>query len=161
TVTIDGKVNLAVAVRDYARAFRDYGVDLDAMPVGQAVAHLQTKRALAVPIVAALDDWARSRALVLDQTNWQALVEVARRLDPNPVRDRLRATWGKHVTPELQAELRQLAELMDVQAQGPPTLEVFALTLQQLRLPDAAMRILRDGQYAYPADLWLNLQLGY
>jgi hypothetical protein len=103
-VSIDGKFNFAGAARDYALAFRDYGVDVEALPVAGAVARLQAKPALAAPIAAALDEWMNARWLLReDEPSWKPLMAVARGLDPDPLRDRLRAAWGHPVTPELQA----------------------------------------------------------
>src|SRR5262249_32806252 len=39
--TIEGKINNAGAARDYARAFGEYGVDLDSLPVADAVTRLR------------------------------------------------------------------------------------------------------------------------
>jgi tetratricopeptide (TPR) repeat protein/serine/threonine protein kinase len=147
--------------QDYPLAFREYGVDVAALPPEQAVAGLQTNPALAVPVAAALDDWAADlREPGEDPMKWKPLVAVARRLDPDPLRDRLRAVWGQPITPDLQADLRRLAEAIDVKAQSPATIELLAVTLIESHLPDPAVRLLRDGQYAYPADFWLNTNLG-
>src|SRR5262249_8524247 len=70
------------------------------------------------------------------------------------------AAWGRKVAPELQADLRRLAESIDVQARSPATLAVLAYTLRRAKLADAAPRILPDGPYAYPRDYPLNLGLG-
>src|SRR5262249_28320063 len=114
------------------------------------------------PVAAALDDWVGiRRSLGEDAPGWEPLIAVARGLDPQPLRDRLRATWGRPVTPELQAELRRLAEAGDVKAQGPATLYALALTLFRAQLGDAALRTLRDAQRAYPDDFWLSAKLGY
>jgi tetratricopeptide (TPR) repeat protein/serine/threonine protein kinase len=158
----DGKPYRRQAARDYALAFREYGVDVEALPPEEAVARLQTNPTLAVPIAAALDDWAADRRSqsMGDPSQWKPLVAVARRLDPDPLHDRLRAAWGQPITPELQADLRQLTEAIDVKAHRPATIELLFLTLMLSHLPDPAIRILRDGQYAYPADFWLNMYLG-
>jgi tetratricopeptide (TPR) repeat protein len=158
---VDGKFNHAGAARDYAVAFRDYGVDVEALPVEEAVARLRRKPALAVPIAAALDDWVFTRRTLGDaETRWQPLTALARGLDPDPIRDRLRAAWLRAVTPELQGELLRLAESIDVKAHPPTTITVLFVTLERVGLDDAGLRVLRDGQYAYPADFWLNYDLG-
>jgi tetratricopeptide (TPR) repeat protein len=147
--------------RDYAVAFRDYGVDVEALPAEEAVARLQTKPALAVVVAAALDHWVETRRqLGGDAASWKPLVAVARGLDPDPLRDRLRAVWGRPVTPGLQAHLLRLAESIDVRTQSPATLAILAVTLARAHLPEPALRILRDGQYAHPADFWLTTAAG-
>jgi serine/threonine protein kinase/Flp pilus assembly protein TadD len=159
---VDGKFNNAGAARDYAVAFGEYGVDVASLPAAEAVARLRGKAALAAPVAAALDDWVEARrASGEGDQGWKPLVAVARGLDPDPLRDRLRAAWGQEVTPGVQADLRQLAESIDVKSQSPATLIALVRSLVQARLADSALRILQEGQYAYPADFWLNLELGY
>jgi tetratricopeptide (TPR) repeat protein/serine/threonine protein kinase len=160
-ITLDGKINNSGTVRDYAEAFRDYGVDVEALPADEAVARLQANPALAVPVAAALDDWVSARLILGEgHLSGQALIAIARGLDPDPLRDRFRSVWGQSVTPDSQAKLRRLAESIDVKAHSPAVLIVLARTLYQAQLADAAVRILRDGQYAYPGDFWLNCELG-
>jgi tetratricopeptide (TPR) repeat protein len=157
----EGRFNLAGAARAYAAAFREYGVDVESLPTEEAVARLRGKPALAAPIAAALDNWVDARReLGEDVPSWKPLIAVARGLDPDPLRDRLRAAWGRPVTPESQAELRKLADSIDVKAQRPATLINLEQTLNGVQLEDAALRALQAGQYAYPADFWLNLELG-
>ena len=56
-----------------------------------------------------------------DAAGWKRLVAVARGIDPEPLRDRLRSTWGQPVS-EMQDELRRLADSIDIRAQHPATL---------------------------------------
>src|SRR5262249_21298415 len=78
--------------QDYPLASREYGVDVEPLPPEEAVAQLQTTPALVVPVAAALDDWAGAwQDVSEDSSKWKPLVAVARRLDPDPLRDRLRA----------------------------------------------------------------------
>jgi serine/threonine protein kinase/Flp pilus assembly protein TadD len=157
----EGNFNYAGAARDYALAFRDYGVDLEALPPDEAVARLRAKPALAAALAAALDDWVAARGgLAEDEPGWKPLLMVVRGLDPDPLRDQFRAAFGQPVRPELQAELLRLAESIHVKAQAPATLIAMAQTLHHAQLADAGLRILRDGQYAYPADFWVNFTLG-
>src|SRR5262249_46619578 len=53
------------------------------------------------------------------------------------------------------------AQSIDVKSQSPATLVALARTLERAQLVDSALRILQEGQYAYPADFWLNFELGY
>jgi serine/threonine protein kinase/Tfp pilus assembly protein PilF len=157
----EGRFNNAGAVQQYSRAFREFGVDMEALPVAEAVAQLQRKPALATPLTASLDDWVHAlRDLNEDDPNWKTIVAVARGVDPDPLRDRLRAMWGRAVTPELKAELRGLAESIDVKTLRPATLEALARSLNAARMEDFALRVLLESQAAYSADFWLNLALG-
>jgi tetratricopeptide (TPR) repeat protein len=158
---VEGNWNNAGAARAYARAFREYGVDIEALPGEEAVARLRRKPALAAPLAAALDDWVQARRLLGEgEPRWRPLIAVARGLDPDALRDRLRATWGRRVTPKLQADLLRLADSIDARTQGPATLLALAWTLQRAQLGDRALQMLRDGQSFYPGDFWLSLELG-
>jgi serine/threonine protein kinase/tetratricopeptide (TPR) repeat protein len=162
---LEGRQNDAGPARDYPLAFRDYGVDVEALPVEEAVARLGGKPALAAPIATALDDWVGARVgLGEGEAAWKPLISVARGLDPDPLRDRLRAMWGRNFNPkewqEVKTELLRLAESIDLKDESPGVLISLAGVLDRAQLPDAAMRIRRDGQYAHPADFWLNYDLG-
>jgi tetratricopeptide (TPR) repeat protein len=147
------------AERDYALAFRGYGVDIDALPTEEAVARLRARPALALPVAAALDDWMEARR-ARNQPTWGPLVAIARGLDPDPVRDRIRAVWDQPVTQRSQAELLRVARSIDVKTASSATLQTLVRTLDRYGLVDAAIRIARDGQLAHPADFWLSFVLG-
>jgi tetratricopeptide (TPR) repeat protein/serine/threonine protein kinase len=148
--------------RDYARAFREYGVDVDELPVETSIDRLKARPALAVALAAALDDWVdvRRRPPKTDAARWKRLVAVARGIDPESLRDRVRAAWGQPVA-KVRDDLRWLADSINVRAQHPATLVILGRTLQRTQQPESALRILRDAQHAHPGDFWLNFQLGH
>src|SRR5262249_60781435 len=80
--------------------------------------------------------------------------------DPEPLRDRLRSTWGQPETPESRDGLRRVARSIAIRQQHPATLVALADTLRRVKESDAALRLLRDGQHVYPGDFWLNSVLG-
>jgi tetratricopeptide (TPR) repeat protein len=147
--------------RQYARAFRDYGVDVEALAAEVSIERLKAHPLLVVPLAAALDDWVRLLLIgsERDAAGWKPLVAVARGIDPEPLRDRLRSIWGRPVS-ETRDEVRRLAESIDIRAHHPATVLSLARTLRQRQLLDASIRILRDAQFAYPGDFWLNVELG-
>ena len=159
---VEGEFNIAVADRDYARAFREYGVDVDELPVETSIDRLKARPALAVVLAVALDDWVRARRRVsqADVGRWKRLVAVARGIDPEPLRDRVRAAWGQPVA-NVPDDLRRLADSIDVRAQHTATLGMLTRALQQVQHTDSALRILRDAHYVHPGDFWLNFELGY
>jgi tetratricopeptide (TPR) repeat protein len=160
---VEGTSEGAVAVREYARAFREYGVNVEELPVETSIDRLKARPALAIPLAAAMDDWVEAQWIVAghDVAGWKRLVAVARGIDPEPLRDRLRATWGQPVSSELRDELRRLARSIAVRAQHPTTLVGLARTLERVEDSDAALKLLRDGQYVYPGDYWLNFRLAW
>jgi tetratricopeptide (TPR) repeat protein/serine/threonine protein kinase len=156
---VHGKFNPSVCVKKYAVAFHEYGVDVETLPTEDAITRLQARPALTVPIADALDHWAmlmQNR----EEELWVPLVAVARGLDPDPIRNRIRAFVGQRITPETLADLVRLAESVDVKTPSPTTLGALATSLMVKDRWEAAQRILRDGQYAYPDDFWLNVALG-
>jgi tetratricopeptide (TPR) repeat protein len=157
----EGKPDLGRAARDYALAFRDYGVDVEALSPEEAVAGLRRNRTLAVPVADALMIWAWARR---DQGEGERrhkpLVTVARALDPDPLRDRLRAMWTRPLTAGLQAELMELAKAMDVKIQTQATIYALANSLYTVKLVEPSVRILQEGWHAHPDDFFFNLSLG-
>ncbi len=154
---VQGHFDNAGVRREYARAFRDYGVDVEELPVETSIDRLKTRPTLVIPLASALDDWSVHLS-PSDSARWKRLVAVARGIDPEPLRDRLRAARGRPAS-EAQGELLRLAESIDVRAQHAATLYVLAHNLERVKHPDAAVRLLRDAQYAYPGDFWLNCRL--
>ena len=162
TAVPGGGFNNVGVTRDYAQAFRDYGVDVETLSTEEAISGLRRKPALLIPLAAALDDWLEARrALDKGLSNSLSLVAIARGLDPDPLRDRLRSLLVRPSSPELQAELRHLAESIDIKTQTPATLLVLAHTLDGAGLSDSALQVWRDARYTYPADFWFNFGLGF
>ena len=149
-------------VEAYARAFREFGVDVESLPTDESVTRLRGRPSIALPLAVALDHWGDALSYASGRENacWATLVAVARGLDSDPFRARLRELWGQNVTPASQAELRHLAESLEVRRQPPGTLTLLALILGRSQLHDLRERVLRQAQQAYPADFWLNFDLG-
>lgn len=155
---VDGGFDDVGADRDYALAFRAYGVDVDELAVATVIDRLNARPPLAVALAAALDDWVLARVVLTeDGARCKNLVAVARRLDPEPLRDRLRSTWEMPDS-EAQDELRRLAESIDLRAQQPATIVFLARRLGQ---PEVALRLLSEAQLLYSGDFWINLHLGF
>jgi serine/threonine protein kinase/Flp pilus assembly protein TadD len=158
---VGGKFDSAGAAREYARAFHDYGVDVEKLAVETSIDRLKTRPPLVIPLAAALEDWAHVQRLASkgDSTGWKRLVAVSRGIDP-PLRDRVRATLEEPVTPKVQDELRRLANTIKIRKHHPTTLIRLAKTLRQTKQADAALRLLRDAQSFHPGNYWLNSDLG-
>jgi tetratricopeptide (TPR) repeat protein len=156
----DGSFEYARTNREYARAFRDYGVDIDEMPVEASIQRLKVRPALAIPLAAALDHWAyvrHSERSGRDDPGWKRLLAVASGIDPEALRDMLRSSWGRPAD-QWQPELRRLAQPINVRAHHPATLRQLSYALWGE--PALRVRILREAQAAYPGDFWLNFTLG-
>ncbi len=160
-VIVDGKFDRVGADREYARAFREHGADVDQLTVETSIARLNSRPEMAVALAAALDEWILDRRIVSkdDAAGWKRLVDVACGIDPDPLRNRLRGSWSQLVTPESQADLRRLAESIDVHIQHPATLLNLTYSLRRAEQWNVSVRFLRRAQAAYPNDYWLNFVL--
>ena len=79
----------AKADQDYAKAFRDFGIDVLALLPDEAARRIR-ERTVAVELAAGLDDWSAvaKRIGSTDKSRWQRLVAVAlRRPIPGPAAD--------------------------------------------------------------------------
>jgi serine/threonine-protein kinase len=101
-------------------------------------------------LVAALDNWA---FVASGETRTWAL-EVARRADPDPWRDRLR-------DPKAWANEEELAKLAKDAPAGAATPALAAAVGGQLRWSGSGESLMRAAQALRPDDFWLNLYLGY
>jgi serine/threonine-protein kinase len=143
--------------RAYATAFRDYGLPVEDLTAEEAAEHLR-RRAIAVPLALALDDWAlqrRSRPQG-ESAGWRHLFEVARRADPDEWRDRFRAALladDPRALPKLAAE----AKSRELPA---PTWLLLATAVQQAGSVKASVALLQVSEHQHPDDFWTHLQLG-
>jgi tetratricopeptide (TPR) repeat protein len=136
---------------------------VDGLGVEESVERLKAHPSFASPIAAALDDWWAVRLQNSKQSSgWTRLVAVARGIDADPVRDRLRASWERSPA-EAPAELRGLADSINISAQHPATIVMLTDGLRRGNRSDSevAVRILRAAQIVYPGDYWINFDLAY
>ena len=143
------RFNKARADRDYAEAFRDQGLGEPPNDPEGVAARVRASK-WAAHIVAALDDWAVCAA---DPARQDWLLDVARRADPDPWRDRVRdpAAWrdGKAL-----AELARAAPL----AEQPVPL-LLALGERLSATGEDGVGFLRRVREQYPDDFWANFTL--
>jgi serine/threonine-protein kinase len=143
------RFNKARADRDYAVTFRDHGLgEPPSDPQGVAARVRASK--WAAHIVAALDDWA---VCALDPARQDWLLEVARRADPDPWRDRVRdpafCRDGKAL-----AQLARAAPLPDE-----PVPLLLALGERLSATGDDGVGFLGRVQEHYPDEFWVNFAL--
>jgi tetratricopeptide (TPR) repeat protein/tRNA A-37 threonylcarbamoyl transferase component Bud32 len=144
------------ADEEYAAAFRDYGVDLDALPVEEAAARIRQRPApVAMELVGALDDWTTERLLRgRPAAAWVKLFAVAQKADPDPWRLGVREAISKK---DLTA-LRKRAEA-DITVLPAVSVLLLGETLREAGEGDLALKWLRAGQRLYPGDVWINYAL--
>jgi hypothetical protein len=87
----------------YARAFADFGIDVENLSPREVAVRIRRRPSTAVRMAAALDDWAMVlrdwglRDRTRDPATWKRILEVARLADPDPWRSKLRQRWSKRI----------------------------------------------------------------
>src|SRR5262249_18191835 len=138
---------------EYEKAFGDLGFDFRNGDPDRLAATIKAS-SIQAALVAALDDWVRSLQWrgAKDRSVQPTLLEVARRSDPDPWRDRFRRqeSWTK-------ATLGQLAREVEVSQQSPQVLTSLALWMGGQGLDGTPL--LSRGLGQHPGDFWLHVYL--
>jgi tetratricopeptide (TPR) repeat protein len=150
---VEGHFNYGQADRDYEAAFREGGLGEVHDDPEEVAARVQAS-AVREALVAALDDWA---LCVTGEERRGRLLEVARRADPDPWRDRVRepVAWGD------RAALVELARTAPVAEQSVQLLAALGEQLQLTGGDTEVTEFLRRVQRAHPDDFWANFGLAY
>jgi eukaryotic-like serine/threonine-protein kinase len=147
---------------EYTAAFRDYGVDVDALDPAVAGV-LLAQRPVAVDLAGALDQWTFNRRRMRPPAGAGArhLVEVAKVADPDPWRNRLRDALDPAITEQRSAlgALERLAATADPDSLPGESVSRLAFALSSLRSNSTAVSLLRHAQRAHPRDFWINMDL--
>ncbi len=134
----------------YRRGFARFGLHF-AAPTDELAARIQASP-LAGAICGAIDDWARvARNLPDVMPGWRELVAIARRADPQPFRDRLRAAFAA----DDREELLQLAGSPQLSDEPAATVNLLAKCLFDLGAGDEAVNVLRAALARHPDDFWI------
>jgi tetratricopeptide (TPR) repeat protein len=141
----------------YAQAFREYGIDVEALGVQQAAAEIR-QRPIGIQLAAALDGWAMARQFA-GGTNWKMFLHVAREADPDAWRCALREARASGRKEELEKLLASGA-IPKLPAESLAVLgEIFKN--EEGSVVKVIVAALREGQQRYPADFWINELLGF
>jgi hypothetical protein len=144
---------------DYAGAFRNAGLDLDATRPKEAGKWLAS-RTDPIELAGYLDDWAFvRRATGRPESDWRRRVTAARGGDPAPWRDALREKLGNN-DPAAVAEFRRMAGDPRLEDQAAPGLLFLA---RQLKFGcgdgERAASVLRRAARRYPGDFRVHYEL--
>jgi serine/threonine protein kinase/Flp pilus assembly protein TadD len=141
--------------RQYSRAFEEYGIDMVSLETQQA-ASLVRESAIQEHLVAGLEDWAYVASRFKEErTKAKQLVALARQVDPDEWRDRLRqALLSADIT-----NLEQLLRSAPIDKLPASTLVLLGrLTITEFgaRFAKPVGDFMLRAQQRFPADFWAN-----
>jgi tetratricopeptide (TPR) repeat protein len=148
---------------DYAKAFREFGVDLDKLDPTEAGRQLR-ERSNTLELAFFLDDWTIVRREVLSHDNreengaesWHRLIATARAADPDRWRDELRGLVGGS---DRDAVKRLAANENALTAQPARSLLLLAQILEGHENMEQAEKVLKRAWRLRPDDFWICSQL--
>jgi serine/threonine-protein kinase len=145
---------------DYAKAFRDFGLDFARLEPKEAGRRLAARSA-PVEMASFLDDWGYVRAYFppdKERGLWRRLNEAARAADPDPWRDSLRAQIK---STDKSVLLRLADDEKALEGQPATSLLLLAHSLQLQNDRSRAERVLLCAWRLHPDDYWVNDRLGW
>ncbi len=144
----------AAADQAYRVAFRQYGVDVEALDAADAAGRIRTS-VIKDDLVIALDDWVFAKWWS-GRPGVEDLTAIVRQVDFDPWRSRFRDAFQRRDRNALQ----NLAVDKEALSQPRATLLFLASALHSLDNDALAIDVLRQAQQRYPNDFWLNVTLG-
>jgi len=130
--------------RQFAAVFRECGVDLDVLTADEAARRLWP-RTVTVEVATAIDAWVSvARQAQVDKSQWQRLLEVARAIDPEPMRTHLREVVARDDHDAVRGLLKSV-KVEDLSAQSAL---FFAHALDEANARDEALKVIRLAQRA-------------
>jgi tetratricopeptide (TPR) repeat protein len=149
--TEGGEITIWRAAPKLAKALKHAKYDIEQDHVERSVSRIR-ESSIRLPLVAALDFWA---LVTRDGSLRERLLDVARRADPDPWRDRVRQSEGW-----MQLDkLRQLTNEVNFAQQSPQLLAALSMRLRQAK--GDAPELLRTALVHHPRDFWLYFELGH
>lgn len=145
----------------YATVMREYRVDVDQSPTDVAARPFQERPAgFAIDVAAALDDWtAVRRERAQESAPWARPLDLARAIDPDPYRERIRSILKQTDLRSHVETLRDLARDPHAAELPPPSATLLARALFNAGDGSGAIRLLRSAVDRRPNDFWVNYDL--
>jgi serine/threonine-protein kinase len=141
--------SMASLGREYRRLFSERGIDVDALDDEEAAQRVRDT-GIAVELAAALDLWADcSRRLHGDDSGlWRRLLKLARRADPDPMREQIRDAVAR----DDLSELRRIVAGIDGRSTDSSALVLLQRKLSSTELWPLLRSALREARRARPQD---------
>jgi serine/threonine protein kinase/Flp pilus assembly protein TadD len=143
-----------------ARAFRDYGIDIDVLARDEAARRIRAQ-SIRCELAVFLDSWSHVRRRLANRgakpigKDWKELLEIARAADPDPWRDRFR----KAVLNNDRQALVGLAVEAPIASLPVETVDRLGDALLGNDTVKDAAAFLKKGQQLHPQDYWINVNL--
>ncbi len=134
----------------YAKAFREYAIDVAALAAPEAAARVR-QSAIRESLLSGLSDWRRT-----SHANGDKLLAVIEQADDNAWRQSFREALRDRDVNRMKALAADAATL----TQPPAMLDWLAANLDQAGLPEEATALLQQAQLRHPEDFWINHELG-
>ncbi|MGO9463424.1 MAG: tetratricopeptide repeat protein [Isosphaeraceae bacterium] len=150
-----GDFDSGAADAAYAAAFQQYGLEVDGLDPQEAAGQIRA-RPIHAQLAAALDHWALARQR-LKADGWKQRLAVARAIDPDVRRNRLRdfvESKDRKVLDEVVAATPA--------GDGPvPTLQLLGMVITRgTASGERLAALLAQAQQRHPDDFWINETLG-
>jgi eukaryotic-like serine/threonine-protein kinase len=140
----------------YAEAFRESGIDIDTLD-GSEAARAILGRSVREETAVALDHWAFIRRQLNDSSGAERILRVARSVDHDPWRNRLRDLLAARQLD--RKALTDLAESAPVHEFPPATVMQLADVLTSANETGRAIDILEQAQRRHPDHAVINIRL--
>ena len=152
----------SITEHDYAKAFRDAGIDLANLSPAKAGTLIKARPpSVALAMSGALDYWAAiRRGRQANAAGAARLWEAVNIADPDPWRIKLRAARAQSDKSARSTAFQALAQEANYQELGPVSLALLAYGLKNAGDLTRAESVLRKAQQLYPLDVWINYELG-
>jgi serine/threonine protein kinase/Flp pilus assembly protein TadD len=143
----------------YSKAFQEYGLDVDTVPLEEAATIIRAK-SVPLELAMALDVWARMRRGLKNKDHgWQRLNALARAADPDEWRNQFRQVWESGDEKVIGAPLEKLLASAKVDDLLPETIVLLAEALAMADRGDQAVAFLRTAQRRHSGNFWINQAL--
>ena len=147
----DGHFDTAWKRDAYLATFKSYGIDVTTLPIDDATNWIRSSP-IADDLIAALDDWARSKSADVPVSRLDA---IARAAETDPVR----ATIRDAIASRDVSVLRRLCATGEARRKLGPRLRTVFNSLARLD-PAASVTLLEGILREHPSDFWFNHDLG-
>jgi tetratricopeptide (TPR) repeat protein len=163
------KIGPAEVDRRFARAFKRYDLNVDVVPVENAIAQLKSRpQSVIRELVGSLDRWLLIRHEVVvgsvessGSLGPRRLIELLRGLDPEPERYQLRSMVEQA---DLEPHLKEIVAMVGQEnlfESGPAMALLLSRLLNSAGDSQRAISVLRACVLRYPGDAWTNFELAF